>query len=84
MQIRIKVVPGARTEGVEWLGDTLKVKVQAQPEKGRANAAVEALLAQRLALSTSSVRITAGFGSALKTVEISSVHDLQSLRQKLM
>jgi uncharacterized protein YggU (UPF0235/DUF167 family) len=84
MQIRIKVVPGARTEGVEWLGDVLKVKVHAQPEKGRANAAVEALLAQRLALSPSSVRIIAGFGSALKTVEISSVSDHASLRQKLI
>jgi uncharacterized protein len=83
MRIRIKVVPAARNESIEWLGDLLKVKVRAQPENGRANAAVEALLAQRLALSPSSVRITAGFGSSLKTVEINSVSDLSSLRQKL-
>ncbi len=40
------IVQGARLaeggEGVEWLGDLLKVKVRAAPEKGRANAAVEA------------------------------------------
>jgi uncharacterized protein len=83
MQLRIKVVPGARNEGLEWLGDLLKVKVRAAPEKGRANAAVEELLAQRLAVPPSSVRIVAGFGSALKTVAISSISDLSSLRQKL-
>lgn len=83
MQLRIKVVPGARSEGVEWLGDLLKVKVRAAPEKGRANAAVEQLLAERLALPPSSVRIVAGFGSPLKTLEISSIADLSSLRQKL-
>ena len=83
MQLRIKVVPGARNESVEWLGDLLKVKVRAPPEKGRANAAVEELLARRLALPASSVRIVAGFGSPHKTVEIAYVDDLSSLRQKL-
>lgn len=83
MLLRIKVVPGARNEGVEWLGELLKVKVRAAPEKGRANAAVEELLAQRLALAPSSVKIVAGFGSPLKTVELSTVPDLSTLRQKL-
>lgn len=83
MQLRIKVVPGARNEGIEWLGDLLKVKVRAPPEKGRANAAVETLLAQRLALPQSSVKIVAGFGSPLKTLEISSVPDLSVLRAML-
>lgn len=83
MQLRIKVVPGARNESVEWLGDLLKVKVRAAPEKGRANAAVEALLAKRLALPPSSVKIVAGFGSPLKTVEIASIVDHAALRLKL-
>jgi uncharacterized protein YggU (UPF0235/DUF167 family) len=83
MQLRVKVVPGARNEGVEWLGDLLKVKVRAPPEKGRANAAVEELLAERLALPLSSVRIVAGFGSPLKTLEITAIADLPALRQKL-
>lgn len=83
MQLRIKVVPGARTESIEWLGDLLKVKVRAAPEKGRANAAVEELLAKRLALPLSSVKIVAGFGSSLKTLEIISLNDLSTLRQIL-
>jgi uncharacterized protein YggU (UPF0235/DUF167 family) len=83
VQLRIKVVPGARNEGIEWLGDLLKVKVRVAPEKGRANTAVEELLAERLALPQSTVKIVAGFTSPLKTVEISSVADLSTLRQKL-
>ena len=57
MQLRIKVVPGARNEGIEWIGDLLKVKVRAAPEKGRANTAVEELLARINAL----VRRAAGW-----------------------
>lgn len=83
MQVRIKVVPGARAEGVEWLGELLKVKVRTAPEKGRANAAVEKLLAEKLAVAASSVRIVAGFTSPLKTLELDSIPDLAALRQKL-
>ncbi len=83
MQLRIKVVPGARIEGLEWQGELLKVKVRAPPDKGRANTAVEELLAERLAVPAASVRIIAGFGSPLKTVEIASIADLKTLRQKL-
>jgi uncharacterized protein YggU (UPF0235/DUF167 family) len=47
----LKVVPGSsREEIVGWLGDSLKVKVKAPPETGRANEAVIALLADRLGL----------------------------------
>jgi uncharacterized protein YggU (UPF0235/DUF167 family) len=83
MRLRIKVVPGARIESLEWLGDLLKVKVRAPPDKGRANVAVEEFVAERLALPASSVKIVAGFGSPLKTLEINSIVDLASLRQKL-
>ncbi len=45
--LKVKVVPGAsRTQLSGWLGDMLKVRVSAPPEKGKANAAVEALLAR--------------------------------------
>ena len=83
ISLKIKVVPGAsRTELSGWLGDMLKVRVAAPPEKGRANAAVEALLAQVLGVSAESVRITSGKGSQLKRVRIDGVAEAE-LRRKL-
>jgi len=73
-RISLKVVPGAsRTEPAGWLGDALKVRVAAPPEKGRANAAVLAWLAATLGLPVSAVRIVAGHGAPRKTVEIDGI-----------
>lgn len=80
MRLKIKVVPGATREGVEWLGALLKVKVRAAPEKGRANTAVEQLLAKTLAVA--SVTVVAGFTSPLKTVDIPGL-DMATLLQRL-
>lgn len=70
-KLRIKVVPRAsRNEIVGWLGARLKVKIAAPPEDGRANAALEAFLAERLGVPKRDVRIAAGHGSSSKTVEV--------------
>ncbi len=82
MKIQIKVIPGASKEGVEWFGNMLKVKVRTPPEKGRANAAVESLLATRLGLAKSAVNVVAGFTQPFKTVAITGL-DEDSLRKKI-
>ena len=82
MKIQVKVIPGASREGIEWLGDILKVKVRAAPEKGRANTAVESLLAARLGLAKSAVNVVAGFTQAFKTIEITGM-DAEGLRNKI-
>lgn len=70
-KLRVKVVPGAsRSEVVGWLGELLKVRVSAPPEKGRANAAVIRLLAGELQLRERSLSIASGGTSQLKIVEI--------------
>ena len=69
-RLRLKVVPGARQPGVEWMGDVLKVKVAAAPEKGRANAAVIELLAQRLQVNAGALSLVSGQTSALKTLDV--------------
>lgn len=70
-RLALKVVPGSSREGIAgWLGDALKLRVRAPAERGRANAAVEALLADALGVSATQVRIVAGHGAARKTVEI--------------
>jgi len=79
LRLRLKVIPGATRPGVEWFGDKLKVKVNAPPEKGQANAAVCKLLAVTLGLPASAVRIVAGEHQPLKTVELAglTVTDVQ-------
>lgn len=76
MKLAVKVVPGASREGVAgWLGASLKVRVAAPPERGRANAAVMALLAEALDVPKESVRIVSGHGSARKLVEIDGLSE---------
>lgn len=72
--IAVKVVPRAsRDEIVGWLDGQLKVRVQAPPQDGRANRAVEALLADALELKKAAVVVAGGFGSAHKRVEIAGL-----------
>lgn len=61
---------GSRNAIVGWLGDALKVAVTAAPERGKANAAVEALLAEALGLPRSAVQVVAGHTQPRKQVEI--------------
>lgn len=71
MRLAVKVVPGAsRTRVVGWMEGALKVAVAAPPEGGRANRAVEALLAQALGVSRRAVRIVSGATSFRRIVEI--------------
>ena len=74
IKLNLKVVPGAsRDEIVGWLGNSLKIRVRAQPEKGRANAAVLALLAAELDLPARDLIIYSGHSSNIKGVEISEI-----------
>jgi uncharacterized protein len=81
-RLKLKVVPGAsRSEIAGWLGDMLKIRVSAAPEKGKANAAVEALLARALNLPTGSARIISGTGSQYKVIEIRGLSKDEILRK---
>ena len=83
IKLHVKVVPGASRAGIAgWLGDTLRVRVTAPPERGKANAAVEELLASALDLSRDAVRIVAGHASARKLVELSGLPETE-LRSRL-
>ena len=73
-------MPGSsRDEIVGWLGDSLKVKVKSPPEKGRANEAVIALLAERLRIDASSIAMVSGHGSPAKVVEVDGM-DVEAIR----
>ena len=82
-KLKIKVVPGAsRSEISGWLDDMLKIRVAAPPEKGKANGAVETLLAKKLGLPKRSVSITTGKGAQKKVVEIQGL-SLSEVMEKL-
>jgi hypothetical protein len=81
--IGVKVVPrAARDEIVGWLDGALKVRVRAPPQDGRANRALEQLLAAALGLKKSAVTVASGHGSAHKRVAIEGL-DREEIARRL-
>ena len=81
-RLKLRVKPGARKNAL--LGahaGALKLAVTAAPEKGRANDAVLALLAARLAVPVSSLEIASGGASRDKVVVVPLVPE--ELRERL-
>jgi uncharacterized protein YggU (UPF0235/DUF167 family) len=73
-RIALTVVPGARRPGIVGRhGDGWKVRVSASAERGRANEAVLALLAEALALAPSAIRLVGGRTGKRKVVEIAGL-----------
>ena len=70
-RVRIRLSPGARrSEITARHGNGWKVRVAAQPERGRANAALEELLTTILGVSPADVRVVAGHAGRSKVVEV--------------
>lgn len=72
VEIKLKVVPGSsRTKLMGLLGeDTVKIKVSAPPEKGKANKEVMEFLSELFHIPTKNIQITRGETSPHKTVRI--------------
>jgi uncharacterized protein (TIGR00251 family) len=69
--LHLKVVPGSSRDVIAGvLGERLKVRVVAAPEKGRANAAIVALLARELGIAPSAITLAKGETSPEKTVRV--------------
>ena len=70
-RLKLHVTPGASEEGIAgWQGQSLRLKVRARPEKGRANEAVIRLLASHLGLPCASLSIVRGATSRDKLVKV--------------
>ena len=70
----VYVQPGAHAASLAGrYGDTIKVRVAAQAEKGRANAAVTRLLADELGVRTGDVDVVRGRTSRRKRVLLRGV-----------
>lgn len=74
----VRAQPGASRERiVGMLGDALKIAVTAPPEKGKANEAIERLLAKQFGLSASAVRVVSGETARRKIVRIIGLNAIQ-------
>lgn len=82
-RLRVRVHPGARRPGLAGrLADgSVKVAVAEAPEGGRANRAVEAVLAAALGLARSRVRVVGGAAARLKQVEIEGLDGAETERR---
>ena len=75
VRLAVRVQPGAKRAGLAgFLADgTLRLKVTAPALEGRANQAVEVLLAAVLGLKKSQVRVARGASSRTKLVEFEGI-----------
>jgi len=73
-RLEIKVIPNAKKNCVDgWEGNRLKLRIAAQPEKGKANQALVQFLSKLFGIPKSSISILTGESSGLKTILIDCV-----------
>lgn len=79
----VKVVPGSsRTALAGYLGDLLKVKVAAPPEKGKANKCLIEFLARQLGVKKNQISIVAGQTNPVKMIQVTDI-SISTLTEKL-
>lgn len=81
--IRVKARPGARRNGFAGLHDgALRVDVTAAPEKGKANEAIVALLAEALGVAKSAIELISSPANPQKRFLVAGV-DLAAAERQL-
>ncbi len=81
VRVAVKAVPGSSRDAIAGaLGDRLKVRIAAPPEDGRANKAIEALLAQACGLHARDASIISGHTRPEKTVELRGIDPPTAIR----
>jgi len=81
--LKVKMVPGSSKTRIDgWLGESLKIRVTAVAEKGKANDAVVTLLAETLGIPRQNVSIYSGSLSPRKTFRINILSDCE-IRSRL-
>ena len=88
LSLFVRVTPNAgrdAIEGVEFRDDgtaVLRLRVKAVPDKGKANAAVVALLAKALGVPKSGMSVVSGETARLKTLAVAGDPDALAARLK--
>lgn len=82
----VRLTPRSARDAIEGTAETadgrchLKARVRAVPENGKANAALEKLLAKQIGVPSGAVSVAGGATSRLKTVEIRGEHEALLIR----
>ena len=87
LTVHARVTPGAPRDeivGPDGARGELRLKVTAPPEGGRANAAVEDLIASRLGVKKGMVRIVTGHTSRSKRVEVRCDFSAEEAARRLL
>ncbi len=77
--LRVRLTPAGGADHIDGVtvdsagAPHLKVRVRAAPEDGKANAALEALLAKALGVAKSAVRVERGAAARIKSVAVDGV-----------
>jgi uncharacterized protein (TIGR00251 family) len=83
VEFTVKVVPrSSKTILAGVLGDMLKIKLSAAPEKGKANELLIEFLAETMGIKKNTVKITSGLSSQVKTIQIKGI-SVEALFEKL-
>ena len=79
----VKIIPASsKTALAGLLEGTLKIKISAPPQKGKANQALIRFLAEKLGVKKNSIKITSGQTKEIKTIKIAGL-SAQKLQNKL-
>lgn len=72
----VKVIPNAaKTEIVGWLGEALKIRLQAVPENGKANKELKKFLSKALGIHRTRVVLESGEFSSMKRIRLMGLTD---------
>jgi len=82
LRLDVEAHPNARADRVELVDDVVRVWVRAPAVDGRANAAIERVLAEALGLRPRQVQIVRGHASRHKVFEL-DLADLEEVRRRL-
>ena len=76
--LQIKAVPNSAKDEVKgWLGDSLKVRIQAPPTDGKANERLCAFIAEELSLPKGAVTLVLGASARQKRLSIQGLSEEQ-------
>ena len=81
VELAVRLTPSASVDGIDGLVEDaagmvrLKARVRAVPENGKANRAIEKLIAKRLKIAKSTVSVVSGETSRNKTIRIDGETD---------